>query len=161
MEILTVRYDHPDVQKLVAEVQQEYVRRYGSGGDVTPLDPEMFQPPRGLFLLALDDGLPVATGAWRSCESADEEEYEDGDAEIKRMYVIPAARGRGLARRILAMLEDDARAAGRRRMVLETGTAQPEAIELYRSSAYVPAPRKFGVYRFEEDSRCYVKDLRA
>lgn len=159
MQIATVRYDHPDAQRLDAEVQLEYVRRYQDVGDVTPLDPEMFDPPRGVFLLAYDDeGTPVASGAWRGHERNDEE-YEDGDAEIKRMYVVPAARGLGLARRILARLEEDARAAGRIRMVLETGTEQPEAMELYRSAGYQPAPRKFGVYRFEPKSRCFVKDL--
>lgn len=156
-----MRYDHPDVRKLDAEVQLEYARRYGSEGDVTPLDPQMFEPPHGVFLLAYDDeGRPVATGAWRGHQRSDEG-YEDGDAEIKRMYVVPEARGRGLARRVLALLEEDARRAGRVRMVLETGTAQPEAIELYQSSGYVPAPRKFGVYRFEEASRCFIKALRA
>ena len=156
-----MRYDHPDVRKLVDEVQIEYARRYNSEGDITPLDSRMFEPPGGLFLLAYDDeGRPIATGAWRGCESGDEG-YEDGDAEIKRMYVVPQARGQGLARRILAMLEDNARQAGRLRMVLETGIAQPEAIELYRSSGYEPAPRKFGSYRFEDKSRCMFKDLRA
>lgn len=158
MQIVTVRYDHPDAKKLDAEVQLEYVWRYGDEGDITPLDPEMFAPPRGIYLLVYDEGVPVASGAWRGLER-NEEGYEDGDAEIKRMYVVPAARGRGLARQILARLEDDARAAGRIRMVLETGTAQPEAMELYRSSGYTPAPRKFGIFRFEEESRCFTKDL--
>ncbi len=74
------------------------------------------------------------------------------------MYVIEQMRGRGLARRILAALEEDARAAGRVRMVLETGTKQPEAIALYVSSGYEPC-EKFGYYRFHEDSRCYAKAL--
>src|SRR5690606_31647227 len=66
----------------------------------------------------------------------------------------------GLARRILAALEADARAAGRVRMVLETGTKQPEAIALYTSSGYEPC-EPFGYYRFHEESRCYAKTLRA
>lgn len=74
------------------------------------------------------------------------------------MYVIEEARGNGLARRILAALEDDARAAGRTRMVLETGNKQPEAIALYASSGYEPCV-KFGHYRFHEDSRCFAKLL--
>lgn len=74
------------------------------------------------------------------------------------MYVTPEARGLGLARRILAALEDDARAAGRSRMVLETGLKQPEAIALYASSGYTPC-NKFGHYRFEELSRCFAKAL--
>lgn len=158
MQILPVRYDHPDAMKLDGVVQQEYAERYGDDGDVTPLSPAMFVPPRGLYLLAYDDGRPVATGGWRSQEDA-EEGYRPGDAEIKRMFVVREARGTGLARRILAELEDDARAAGRIRMVLETGTMQPEAIALYTSSGYVPAEKKFGLYRFDDLSRCYVKSL--
>lgn len=159
MRIVPARLDEPDAVKLTDEVQQEYAWRYGEGdGDITPLEPAMFEPPLGLFLLAYDDGIPVATGAWRSQEDTDEG-YAVGDGELKRMYVIPSARGQGLARRILAMLEDDARAAGRVRMVLETGTAQPEALGLYTSSGYTLTDQKFGVYRFKESSRCLVKLL--
>jgi GNAT superfamily N-acetyltransferase len=158
MRIERARYDQPDALKLNDAVQQEYAERYGSEGDITPLDPAMFEPPHGLYLLAYDDeDRPVATGAWRA-QHHNDEGYADGDAEIKRMYVVPEARGRGLARAILAMLEDDARTAGRTRMVLETGTAQPEAIALYVSSGYEPAA-KFGVYRFEPASRCFAKPL--
>ncbi|AXK36039.1 GNAT family N-acetyltransferase [Streptomyces armeniacus] len=157
MPIIPVRYDHPDAVKLNDIVQEEYTERYGES-DVTPLAPEMFDPPRGLYLLSYDDdGRPVATGGWRAQEHS-EDGYADGDAEIKRMFVIREARGQGLARRILAELEDSARAAGRIRMVLETGTEQPEAMALYASSGYVPV-RKFGHYRFHEESRCYGKLL--
>jgi ribosomal protein S18 acetylase RimI-like enzyme len=74
------------------------------------------------------------------------------------MYVIREMRGLGLARRMLTALEEDARAAGRTRMVLETGTEQPEAIALYTSSGYEPCA-KFGYYRLHESSRCYAKAL--
>ncbi|MCD9144456.1 GNAT family N-acetyltransferase [Streptomyces albireticuli] len=158
MRIVTATYDHPDAVKLTDQVQQEYVERYGDG-DLTPMDPAQFDPPRGLYLIAYDeDGSPVATGGWRSQE-AGEEGYADGDAELKRMYVVRGARGRGLARKILAALEDDARRAGRTRMVLETGVMQPEAIALYLSSGYEPAERKFGLYRFHVDSRCFTKSF--
>ncbi|KOG46622.1 GNAT family N-acetyltransferase [Streptomyces varsoviensis] len=157
MQIVPVAYDHPDAVKLNDQVQLEYTERYGEG-DMTPLDPAQFDPPRGLYLIAYDDGEPVATGGWR-LQDANDEGYEDGDAELKRMYVIPSARGRGLARAILAALENSARDAGRTRMVLETGTKQPEAIALYTSSGYTPAP-KVGLYRFHEDSRCYARTLR-
>ncbi|MFC4494296.1 GNAT family N-acetyltransferase [Streptomyces ovatisporus] len=158
MRIVRARYDHPDAMKLNDAVQQEYAVRYGDEGDVTPLEPSMFEPPQGLYLLAYDaDERPVASGGWRT-QDRGAEGYADGDAEIKRMYVVPEVRGRGLARQILALLEDDAREAGRTRMVLETGTAQPEAIALYTSSGYEPA-EKFGHYRFEPESRCYAKPL--
>lgn len=156
MQIRTVRYDHPDAAKLNDQVQLEYVERYGDG-DLTSIDPAEFDPPHGLYLLAYDGDTPVASGGWR-VQEANEEGYADGDAEVKRMYVVPEARGQGLARRILAALEDSARQAGRRRMVLETGTKQPEAISLYLSSGYTPV-EKFGYYRHYEDSRCYAKLL--
>ncbi|WP_189833503.1 GNAT family N-acetyltransferase [Streptomyces zaomyceticus] len=158
MNIQPTRYDHPDAVALEGAVQAEYAVRYDDEGDVTPLDAGMFVPPRGLYLLAYDpEGRPMATGGWRTQDKNDEG-YSDGDAELKRMYVIPEARGLGLARRILAALESDARTAGRTRMVLETGTAQPEAIALYTSSGYEPCP-KFGHYRDHPSSRCFAKPL--
>ncbi|MFF5427473.1 MULTISPECIES: GNAT family N-acetyltransferase [unclassified Streptomyces] len=158
MNIQPLPFDHPDAVKLNDAVQLEYVARYDDEGDLTPLDPSMFTPPHGLYLLAYDPlGRPVATGGWRTQDENDEG-YADGDAELKRMYVVPEARGLGLARRILAALEADARAAGRTRMVLETGTAQPEAIALYTSSGYEPCA-KFGLYRDYPNSRCFAKPL--
>ncbi|MBD0420546.1 GNAT family N-acetyltransferase [Streptomyces sp. NPDC052309] len=158
MNIRRVSFDHPDAVKLNDEVQAEYDLRYGDGGDATYLDPSHFAPPNGLYLLAYDaDDSPVASGGWRAQE-ANAENYRDGDAELKRMFVVQQMRGRGLARRILAALEEDARAAGRRRMVLETGTKQPEAVALYLSSGYEPC-EKFGYYRFHDESLCYAKAL--
>jgi GNAT superfamily N-acetyltransferase len=158
MDMQRVPFDHPDAVKLNDAVQLEYAERYGDGGDLTPLDPSMFLPPRGLYLIAYDGlGRPVATGGWRT-QDRNDEGYSDGDAELKRMYVVPEARGLGLARRILAALEADARAAGRIRMVLETGDMQPEAIGLYTSSGYAPCA-KFGYYREYPNSRCYAKPL--
>ncbi|MFI9172081.1 GNAT family N-acetyltransferase [Streptomyces lincolnensis] len=158
MIIRQMPFDHPDAVKLNDQVQAEYHVRYGDGGDATVLAPEDFEPPGGVFLIAYDEtGAPVATGGWRA-RDANEEGNLDGDAELKRMYVVDAMRGRGLARRILAALEEDARAAGRRRMALETGDRQPEAIALYLSSGYEPCA-KFGHYRHYESSHCYAKPL--
>lgn len=154
----TVGFEHPDAVALIDEVQQEYVRRYG-GTDQTPMDPGQFDPPRGLFVVGYLNGRPVACGGWRAHDS-DNPEFLDGDAEIKRMYVTPQARGRGLARALLAELERTAGAAGRLRIVLETGWAQPEAIGLYLSSGYSDVP-KFGMYREEKGSICYGKSLLA
>ncbi|MDT0472690.1 GNAT family N-acetyltransferase [Streptomyces sp. DSM 41014] len=158
MNIRPVPFDHPDAVKLNDEVQAEYHVRYGDGGDATILAATDFAPPNGVYLIAYDaSGYPVATGGWRS-QDANAEGNLDGDAELKRMYVSAGMRGRGLARRILSALEDDARAAGRLRMVLETGTKQPEAIALYTSSGYEPC-EKFGYYRHHESSRCFAKPL--
>ncbi len=125
-------YLHPDVQLLVAQVQQEYVRRYGSD-DSSPIDEAEFDPPNGMFVVATVDGRPAAMGGWRA---ADSPVAPPGTAEIRRMYVSPPYRGRGLARAVLEELESTARAAGRRRMILETGLPQPEALGLYRTSGY-------------------------
>jgi len=134
--IREVTLDHPDAAALIDEVQQEYVRRYG-GVDRTPVDPGDFAPPDGLFLVGYCDDRPVATGGWRRLGP---------DAEIKRMYVVAAARGRGHARRMLAELERTAAAAGFPRVILGTGSKQPEAVELYRSSGYVDV-EPFGYYK--------------
>lgn len=158
IQLRTVSYDHPDAVKLNDQVQIEYQERYEGEGDATYLDPAMFVAPRGRYLLAYDaTDAPIASGGWRSQDENDEG-YSDGDAELKRMYVIPEARGLGLARRILAALEADARAAGRVRMVLETGDQQPEAIALYLSAGYALSA-KFGHYRFHDSSRCMTKPL--
>lgn len=62
-------------------------------------------------------------------------------AEVKRMYVVPEARGRGVARVVLDALEGEARAIGAARMVLETGDQQPEAIALYTRAGFEAIPR--------------------
>lgn len=150
-----VPFGHPDAVLLIEEVQAEYVRRYG-GPDDTPLDPLMFEPPAGSFFVGRVDGVPAVTGAWRRSDVV--AFGLEPTAEIKRMYVRPAFARRGLARRMLAHLEADAAAHGALAMVLETGTAQPEAIALYESSGYVAVPG-FGYYKDEPLSRCFAKSL--
>jgi GNAT superfamily N-acetyltransferase len=135
VRIEVVAYDHPDAARLVAELQREYEVRYG-GRDGTPVDPAEFAAPGGLFLVGYLDDAPVACGGWRR---------RGTDAEAKRMYVARAARRSGLARAMLAELERSALAAGHRRMILETGTQQPEAVALYRSAGYTPIAA-FGHY---------------
>ena len=156
MRIEIVDYDHPDSVWLIDELQQEYVRRYGEP-DLTPVDPAEFAPPEGLFLLGYLDGRPVASGGWRVHDGS-EPGFQDGDAELKRMFIAPDVRGNGLARRMLSELESSAGLAGRTRLVLETGTRQPEAIGLYVSCGYVETV-KFGVYRDDPLSRCFAKNL--
>jgi GNAT superfamily N-acetyltransferase len=146
----------PDAQRLVEEVQQEYVQRYG-GRDETPLEEGVFDPPRGGFYVGYDGGRPVATGAFRLRD--DVHALGSGrTAEVKRMYVAPDARGRGHARAMLAHLERVAAASGAEVMVLETGTMQPEAMALYASSGYEPVP-PFGHYSWAPGVRCYARRL--
>ena len=130
---LAVRYDHPT-------------------GDDTPVDPAEFDAPGGAFLVAWLDGRPVGCGGWRSLHGGGEV------AEIKRMYVAPEARGRGVALALLRALEDSARQAGRKRMVLETGYRQPEAIALYGRAGYARI-EDFGYYKGTEGVRSFGRDL--
>lgn len=153
--IRAVPYAHPDAVRMVAEVQAEYVVRYG-GEDRSPVDPLTFLPPHGIFLVGYEDDEPVATGAWRRSDVP--VQGARTTAEVKRMYVAPVARGRGRARAVLAELERTAREHGVEGMVLETGVAQPEAIALYESSGYVPVP-PYGYYRDSPLSRCFGKLL--
>lgn len=158
LDLRVVGYDHADATALIARVQAEYVERYGSP-DESPVDPALFDPPEGLFLVGYDTGVadrPVATGAWR--RSPVRVLGGSSAVEVKRMYVVPDARGRGFARQVLAELERSAVAAGHDLAVLETGMLQPEAIGLYLSAGYVEIPG-FGYYCGAELSRCYGKRI--
>jgi GNAT superfamily N-acetyltransferase len=129
-------YDDPVAHDLVERVQQEYVARYG-GRDEAVVDPAEFLPPRGLFLVAEVDGVAVGSGAWRAMGA--------GLTEIKRVYVDPAHRRRGLADLIVDALERSAAQAGCRSVVLNTGARQPEALGLYARRGYGSVPG-YGVY---------------
>lgn len=150
-----VSITHPDAAVLVEAVQEEYVARYG-GRDESPVDPADFEDPLGRFFVGYLDAAPVATGAWR--RSAVRALGAEVTAEVKRMYVVPAAQRRGLARRMLAHLEATAAEAGIEALVLETGIAQPEAIALYESAGYEPVPG-FGHYCGSELSRCFGRRI--
>ncbi|NYI91382.1 GNAT superfamily N-acetyltransferase [Amycolatopsis endophytica] len=156
LRIVGVPYGHPDAVGLIARVQQVYVELYGTE-DVTPMGPDDFTPPSGLFVVGYRGGEAVACGAWRAHDGP-APDFLAGDAEIKRMYVTEAARGRGYARMILRELERTAVLSGRKRAVLETGTKQPAAIALYTSSDYTEIP-KFGLHTGMPEIVCYGKTL--
>ncbi len=149
LELREEPYDGPVSQQLVAAVQQEYVSRYG-GPDESPVDPTEFARPRGVFVVGYLDREPVATGGLRV--------VDPDTAEIKRMYVAPHLRGRGLSRVVLARLEELAGEMGVRRVILETGSRQPEAIRLYETSGYERI-EGFGHYKCEPLSVSYGKSL--
>lgn len=126
----------PDVARLVAAQQEELRARYGGAG-------EPGTPPSGtdvtLVLVARgDDGAAVGCGALRALDAT--------SAEVKRMYVVPAARGAGISRALLAALESVALERGWSTLRLETGPRQPEAAGLYRSAGYRRIAA-FGAYR--------------
>lgn len=150
------RLDHPDGIALIERVQAEYVQRYG-GPDESPIDAGHFEDAEGAFFVGYAGEVPVAMGGWR-WHVVPPDVPADSAVEIKRMYVVPEARGRGFARLILAHLERTAREAGSASIVLETGLRQPEAIALYESSGYRPVAG-FGHYADSPLSRCFAKVL--
>ena len=101
--------------------------------------------------MAYADGAPVGCGAVRLLDG--------DDAEVKRMYVVPSARGRGVGRALLAALESEARSLGAGRLVLETGIRQTEALALYRRAGFVDIPA-YGEYAASPGtSVCLAKGL--
>jgi len=145
--IEAVAWGDPAATALWAAQQAELAAIYG----VPDLESDL--GPNGLLanLIAFDDdGTAVGCGVLR--------DVGDGVGELKRMYVVPACRGRGTSRLVLRELERRAREAGQERLVLESGLRQPEAIGLYRSAGYTQIPN-FGIYADEPESVCFGKDL--
>lgn len=149
IKIREARFDEPAVQLLIAEAMAELGRRYGGSGDDTPVAASDFVPPRGAFLVAYAGDELLGCAGWRA---------NGPDAELKRMFTVPAARGRGVARRVLAALEDSARERGCKRVILETGDKQPEAIALYLKCGYERI-EDFGYYKGEEGVLSYARVL--
>jgi GNAT superfamily N-acetyltransferase len=117
------------------------------------LNPAAFLPhDDAAYLVGVVAGRAVACGAWQA--------FEDGVAELKRMYVRPAFRGRGIARQMIVAIEEEALAAGRPVIRLETGDYLPAAIALYQSAGYREIPA-YGPYVGNPYSVCFEKRLAA
>jgi len=114
------------------------------------LDPDEVHVDRGAFLVARADGTPVGCGAIRK--------FDPATAELKRMYVAPEMRGRGIGRRVLAALELEGWRLGVQRLVLETGERQAEALALYTGAGFARIP-PFGEYVDSPLSVCMEKTL--
>lgn len=136
LSVAQVHPADPLAAPLFAELAVEYDGRYGDlfGGaseELTRYPAEVFLPPVGVFLLLLDDGVAVAGGAFMP-------HHDPGTAEVKRMWTAASHRRRGLARRVLALLEERAAEQGYTRMYLTTGPRQPEARDLYLAAGWTP-----------------------
>ncbi|MBL8125057.1 MAG: GNAT family N-acetyltransferase [Pyrinomonadaceae bacterium] len=109
-----------------------------------------FNKPVGLggVVIAFDVGEPVGCGAFKR--------YEEGVAEIKRMYIKPESRGRRIAALVLRELESWAAELGFTKCILETGHKQPEAIALYKREGYSVIPN-YGQYAGVDNSVCMRK----
>ena len=118
------------VEAMWAEIKALYPRIGNEEGPSAT--PEDFSPPGGAFVVGWDGQRPVAGGGVKR--------LEDGAAEIKRMYVAPAARGSGVGRQLLVALEDAARDLGYRIVRLDTGRFQSSALRMYQEAGYRPIP---------------------
>jgi putative acetyltransferase len=99
-------------------------------------------------VVAYLDENPVGCGAIK--------EYDEHTMEIKRMFVIPELRGKGIATKVLIELENWVRELNYSKCILETGKRQPEAIRLYEKNIYKIIPN-FGQYKNVESSVCFEK----
>jgi GNAT superfamily N-acetyltransferase len=135
---------------LLKAMNDDMLARYG----VPDLGPPRLEP--GVrFLAAMEDGASVG------CVGVQAFTYGDGAPgvfELKRMYVRPEARRKGVSRALLAAAEELARGLGARRMMLETGTAQPEAMALYAASGYEPA-EPYGPFAHVSVMRYFTKEF--
>jgi GNAT superfamily N-acetyltransferase len=141
----------PVAAAMIAALNAEMAARYPeAGANHFRLDPEEVAEGSGAFLVAYAGGRPLGCGAIRRLDAR--------TAEIKRMYVEPGARGQGIGRRVLAALEAEARLLGVRRIVLETGSRQREALALYENAGFAPIP-PFGEYLASPLSLCLGKEM--
>jgi GNAT superfamily N-acetyltransferase len=120
----------PPAADLIAAMVAEMIPLYGhidvpEAPSATPAD---MGPPGGAFVVGYEDGEPICGGGIKR--------LPDGACEIKRMYVVPETRGRGVARALLTALEDEARALGYGVARLDTGPQQPHAERMYREAGY-------------------------
>jgi putative acetyltransferase len=143
----------PIAAELILALNAELSGRYPEDGATHfHVEPDEVQASRGVFLVASLDGAPAACGALRV--------IAPGVGELKRMYVVPALRGRGLGQRVLDALEHEAVLRNVKRLVLETGSRQPEALAMYRNAGFQQIP-PFGEYEGSPLSLCMEKWLRA
>ncbi|WP_439383117.1 GNAT family N-acetyltransferase [Amycolatopsis lexingtonensis] len=144
-----VTWDDPDAVRLRAAQRTELDARYGTDDHEPGAAPTA--ETVAVFLVARDAaGTAIGCGGLRL--------LGPGSGEVKRMYVEPAARGTGVATALLRALEDRARELGIARLLLETGTGQPDAIRFYRREGYEPI-EAYGPYVGEPISVCFARDL--
>ncbi|MEV7036917.1 GNAT family N-acetyltransferase [Amycolatopsis sp. NPDC051061] len=149
IDITPVNWDDPDAVRLRAAQRTELDARYGTDDHEPGAVPTA--ETVAVFLVARDaGGTAVGCGGLRL--------LGPGSGEVKRMYVEPAARGTGVAAALLRTLENHARDLGIARLLLETGTGQPDAIRFYRREGYEPI-EAYGPYVGEPLSRCFARDL--
>lgn len=147
LEIAAEALTNPDAVTLVAALNAELSALYPEPGATHfRLDPGDVVPGAGIFLVARWSARPVGCGALRCIREADlTRDLGPRVGELKRMYVAPEVRGKGIGRALLTRLEAEARALDLARLVLETGIRQTEALVLYRRAGFIEIPA-YGEY---------------
>lgn len=134
LEFRTVAVDAGDGARLLAEYAAEIAEMYdGADLDAPGMPsggPADFAEPHGAFLVGYDGGLAVCCGGLKR--------LGDGIGEIKRMYVVPAARRRGIARILLRALEAAAQDRGYATVRMDTGPKHQHAVAFYEAEGYRP-----------------------
>jgi GNAT superfamily N-acetyltransferase len=125
-------YNRPDARRLTQALYSEQLALYGFADAPDATAGADFDPPRGLFLIARVGEEPIGCGGIRL--------LDERTAEIKRMYVAGHARGHGIGRYLLALLERHAVSRGATRIMLETGRRNAAALALYHRTGYLPCP---------------------
>lgn len=136
-----------DGMMLIKKLSEELASRYGGdgSGSFNASDTEV---PKSCFVIARLENKAVACGALRPMEGS--------IAEVKRMYVVKEMRGKGISIKILNALEKYAREFSYKKIWLETGVMQPEAISLYEKAGYKRI-KNYGEYENNPLSICYEK----
>jgi putative acetyltransferase len=144
-------FDSNDARHLIASLDAGLAAIYPPAQRFGPnLKPEQLEAGRGTFLVARERCRAVGCGAIRLLDAT--------SAEVKRMYVEPEQRGKGVGRFVLDSLEAAARRMGVRRLVLETGDQQDAAIALYRRAGFSRVDC-WGEYATSATSVCFEKQL--
>ncbi len=149
IDIRIVEPDNKDLHDLIKKLDEQMLKLYPAEGifGVDFSDPKVHEMT---FCVAYISGTAAGCGAWKPLGG--------GVAELKRFFVEPSFRGRGIASMILDFVEGSALKAGVATMRLETGPKQPEAIGLYRKSGYREI-EPYGEYIGCEYSYCMEKEL--
>jgi GNAT superfamily N-acetyltransferase len=151
VEIRRADIGSAEAAKLIAALNAELSAQYPEEGATHfRLAPGEVMEGRGAFLIAYLAGKPIGCGAIRLLEPE--------TAEIKRMYVVPDARGHGISKQILAALEAQSCRLGVQKLLLETGERQISAMALYNRAGFVRIP-SFGEYVNSPLSVCMAKQL--
>jgi putative acetyltransferase len=148
---LTVTTDDPNGEvatRLIHDLCSELSVRYGT--PPSPFSPDEVLAPGTALVVARLGGQPIGCGALRR--------IDETTAEVKRMYVAPDGRRRGIARRILHVLEELAAGFDYRTIRLQTGLEQPEAISLYEFSGY-HRTAAYGYHIGDPLSLCFEKTI--